>query len=111
MARVRGMRSVLRRAVPLALPHPCRKIFCFCKRLHAARAARHACFFAYVCRGGIEIRRADFRPEYVTRIRAAGMFAAVWSLPRCDFDEVYGGLFAVGVSEFTEDFHLAVLEI
>lgn len=63
------------------------------------------------CRVGIEIRRADFCPEYVTRIRAAGMFAAVWSLPRCDFDEVYGALMAAGVSEFTEDFHLPVFEI
>ena len=62
-------------------------------------------------RVGIEVRLPNFTPENAARIRAAGMFAAVWNLPRCDFDEVYGGLFAVGVSEFTEDLHLPVFEL
>ena len=59
-------------------------------------------------RVGIEVRLRNFHPEDAARIRAAGMFAAVWDLPRCDFDTVYGELIAAGVSEFTEDHHLPI---
>lgn len=59
-------------------------------------------------RVGIEVRLRHFRPEDAARIRAAGMFAAVWNLPRCDFDTVYGELIAAGVTEFTEDHHLPI---
>ena len=57
-------------------------------------------------RVGIEVRLSNLQDADVERIRAAGMFAAVWALPRCDFDEVYGRLIARGVTEFTEDHHL-----
>ncbi len=57
-------------------------------------------------RVGIEVRLCNLKDEDVARIRAAGMFAAAWALPRCDFDEVYGRLIALGVTEFTEDHHI-----
>ena len=55
---------------------------------------------------GIEVRFCNLQEGDAARIRAAGMFAAVRALPRCDFDEVYGRLIALGVSEATEDHHL-----
>ncbi len=59
-------------------------------------------------RVGIEVRLCNLQDEDVPRIRAASMFAAVWALPRCDFDEVYGRLIALGVTEFTEDHHVPI---
>ena len=55
---------------------------------------------------GIEVRLCHLQHEDVLRIQKAGMFAAAWAIPRCDFDEVYGRLIALGVSEVTEDHHL-----
>lgn len=57
-------------------------------------------------RVGIEVRLSNLKDADVARIREAGMFAAVWALPRADFDKVYGRLIALGVTEFTEDHHL-----
>ena len=59
-------------------------------------------------RVGIEVRLSNLRDEDPAHIRAAGMFAAVWALPRSDFDEVYGRLISLGVTEFTEDHHVPV---
>jgi len=59
-------------------------------------------------RVGIEVRLSNLQDADVARIRAAGMFAAVWALPRCDFDTVYGRLIALGVTEFTEDHHIPI---
>lgn len=59
-------------------------------------------------RVGIEVRLSNLKDEDVARIRAAGMFAAVWALPRCDFDAVYGHLVALGVTEVTEDHHVPI---
>ena len=57
-------------------------------------------------RVGIEVRLKNLQDEDAARIRAAGMFAAAWDIPRSDFDAVYGRLIALGVTEFTEDHHL-----
>lgn len=57
-------------------------------------------------RVGIEVRLSNLKDADVARIREADMFAAVWALPRADFDKVYGRLIALGVTEFTEDHHL-----
>ncbi len=59
-------------------------------------------------RVGIEVRLSNLQDEDVARIRAASMFAAAWALPRCDFDEVYGRLITLGVTEFTEDHHVPI---
>ena len=59
-------------------------------------------------RVGIEVRLSNLQDADVARIRAAGMFAAVWALPRCDFDKVYGRLISLGVTEFTEDHHIPI---
>lgn len=57
-------------------------------------------------RVGIEVRLSKLRDSDPARIRAAGMFCAAWALPRCDFDEVYGRLLSLGVTEVTEDHHI-----
>ena len=59
-------------------------------------------------RVGIEVRLSNLQDADVARIRAAGMFAAAWALPRCDYDAVYGRLIALGVTEFTEDHHIPI---
>ena len=55
---------------------------------------------------GIEVRLCNLQEGDAARIRAAGMFAAAWDIPRSDFDAVYTRLIASGVTEFTEDHHL-----
>lgn len=57
-------------------------------------------------RVGIEVRVKNYKNTDPARILAASMFAAAWDIPRSDFDEVYGRLIALGVTEFTEDHHL-----
>lgn len=57
-------------------------------------------------RVGIEVRVKNYKDTDPARILAAGMFAAAWDIPRSDFDEVYGRLISLGVTEFTEDHHL-----
>lgn len=59
-------------------------------------------------RVGIEIRLKNYKDTDAARVRAAGMFAAAWDIPRSDFDAVYGRLQALGVTEFTEDHHLPI---
>ena len=59
-------------------------------------------------RTGIEVRTKNLKDGDPASIRAAGMFAAAWDIPRSDFDEVYGRLQALGVTEFTEDHHLPI---
>ncbi len=59
-------------------------------------------------RVGIEVRLSNLQDADVARIRAAGMFAAVWALPRSDFDAIYGRLITLGVTEVTEDHHVPV---
>ena len=56
------------------------------------------------CRVGIEIRYKNCTEAAVKEVLAAGMFAAVWNLPRCSFEE-YERLLSYGVTEFTEDYH------
>lgn len=60
------------------------------------------------CRVGIEIRSENLRFEDVHRVLEAGMFAAAWNLPRCDFDDFYEKLISWGVTEFTEDYHCSM---
>jgi len=60
------------------------------------------------CRVGIEIRAENMTKENVRRVLEAGMFAAAYALPRCDFDELYEKLISFGVTEFTEDYHCSM---
>jgi glycerophosphoryl diester phosphodiesterase len=60
------------------------------------------------CRVGVEIRTENLQPEDAARVRAAGMFAAAWNIPRCDFDDLYERFFALGITEFTEDHHCSM---
>lgn len=68
---------------------------------------RKACRGAEGCRIGIEIRHRSCTAEAVRQVLDANMFAAVWNLPRCSFEE-YDRLLLLGVSEFTEDHHCSM---
>ena len=59
------------------------------------------------CRLGIEHRRTAITAESVAAIREAGFFAAAWNVGRIPSDE-YRRLIALGVTEFTEDYHCSM---
>lgn len=64
-------------------------------------------FDVKACRCGVEIPFKSYTKEIACEIRAAGLFAAAWNVPRCDFSE-YERLISWGVSEFTEDYHCSI---